>query len=103
MFDCIDIRLKAPICNCHYQDLKWGIVLSDRNEHDLVVTCKICETKVQIGHEHFVARFVLERKYPGGLRPAESSSKALVPVINPPNEDDEESNVIYLKFPLKED
>lgn len=61
MFKRIDILLSGPICSCDEQNLSWAI----GEGPSLFLNCKTCDTKLNVPNSKFVARFVLDKKYPG--------------------------------------
>lgn len=93
MFERIDIRMDAPVCDCcngNYNAAKmsWGIWL-DNGEAALSISCAICKTQLKIPNKKFVARFVFGNPPPDGDKdPIEDEDEKPVDVVG---------NVIQLK------
>lgn len=73
MFTRITIHLAGPICSCDEQSLQWNPIRDKEGRAILEIMCKICGTQLLVAPEKFVARFQLERPYPG--KPRETPKK----------------------------
>ncbi len=60
MFKEINIKITEPICDCETQDLAWSILEGPK----LCVKCKKCDTQIIVSTKKFVARIILDKKYP---------------------------------------
>lgn len=61
MFKEIEIKLTGPICDCAEQNISWHII----NGPGLGLKCKTCETELRVPNSKFMARFNLDKPYPG--------------------------------------
>jgi len=63
MFKVAVFHLVGPICKCNTQDLMWSVI-PGRTGAELVITCRLCDTRHVIGSQQFLARIELEVPYP---------------------------------------
>lgn len=73
MFERIDIRMDAPICNCcngnyNAAKMQWGIWLDDKCQASLYVRCEVCKTELKVANKKFIARFIFGNPPPDGSK-----------------------------------
>jgi hypothetical protein len=66
VFTRLDIRLTDPICNCSSMNLGWTPDVDNNGQYVFKINCKTCGTMIIVGHDQFVAGFVLDNPYPEG-------------------------------------
>ena len=82
MFKNITINLSGPLCSCAEASLTWSVGKDTKSKSILSLRCSTCGTALVVPHNKFVAKFHLDKPYPGKSEKEPEDDKEKLTVLD---------------------